>query len=126
MIDTVNTLTNSGRSKGDNVTDTRMIRLERTLLLLWFVINLGLGLLFVKDYGMSIDEANNYDYAADSIDAYPSFFGLRYEPKYDPTYDGHGPAFVTSVSLLIRGIRSVFPTMFTPISGISLISLPSN
>lgn len=99
---------------GYNVAGSKSGRLEKTLLLLWFVLNLSIGALIVPDYGMSVDEPNNYDYAADTIDAYPSLFGLLYEPKYDPTYDGHGPAFVTLVSLTIRLIRNVFPEVFTP------------
>lgn len=113
-MNTVKTSQHPGSLNGYNLTASKIGRLEKTLLLLWFVINLSIGALIVPDYGMSVDEPNNYDYAADTIDAYPSFFGLLYEPKYDSTYDGHGPAFVTIVSLLVRLIRSVFPDVFTP------------
>ncbi len=96
------------------MTDSKIIRLEKTLLLLWFVLNLGIGALTVHEYGMSTDEPNNYRYAADTLDAYPSFFGTLYEPKYDSSYEGHGPAFVTMVGILVRIIQSVFPNVFTP------------
>ena len=96
------------------MTDSKMVRLEKTLLMLWFVVNLGLGVLTVHEYGISLDEPNNYRYAADTLDAYPSFFGTLYEPKYDATYDGHGPAFATMAAGLIRIIQSVFPNVFTP------------
>src|SRR5215208_6619792 len=96
------------------MTNTKAIRLENTLLLLWFAINLGIGALTVHEYGMSIDEPNNYRYADDTLHAYPSFFGMRYEPNYDSSYDGHGPAFVTVAGIPIRMIQSLFPHIFIP------------
>jgi 4-amino-4-deoxy-L-arabinose transferase-like glycosyltransferase len=48
------------------------------------------------------------------LDAYPSFFGTLYQPKYDSSYEGHGPAFVAIVAILIRIIQWVFPNVFTP------------
>ena len=74
-------------------TESKMIRLEKTLLLLWFVINIAIGILTVHEYGMSVDEPNNFQYAASTLDAYPSFFGTLYEPAYSSTFDGHGPGF---------------------------------
>ncbi|HLO33276.1 MAG TPA: hypothetical protein VK249_29280 [Anaerolineales bacterium] len=96
------------------MTDSKTIRLERTLLLLWFMMNLVIGALTVHQYGTSIDEPKNYDYAADTLAAYPSFFGIRYEPKYDVAYEGHGPAFVTIVRILINLIQRVFPNVYRP------------
>ena len=96
------------------MTDSKMVRLEKTLLILWFVVNLGIGALTVHEYGMSIDEPNNYRYADETLKAYPSFFGIFYEPKYDSSFEGHGPAFVTIAGTLIRMIQGVFPNLFTP------------
>jgi hypothetical protein len=89
-----------------------MIRLEKTLLLLWFVINIAIGVLTVHEYGMSVDEPNNFQYAADTLEAYPSFFGTLYEPAYSSTFDGHGPAFVAITALLIRAIQGIFPNVY--------------
>jgi hypothetical protein len=91
-----------------------MTRLEKALLLLWFVANLFIGALTVHGYGMSVDEPNNFKYASDTLDAYPSFFGTLYEPAYSPTFDGHGPAFMTMAGILIRMIQRLFPDVFTP------------
>ena len=96
------------------MSDSKTIRLERALLLLWFVVNLGIGALTVHEYGISTDEPNNYRYAADTLDAYPSFFGILYEPRYVLTYDGHGPAFVAIAGILIRMIQSLFPNVYAP------------
>ena len=96
------------------MTDSKMMRLEKVLLLLWFVANLVVGALTVHEYGMSVDEPNNFQYAADTLNAYPSFFGTLYEPAYNPSFDGHGPAFITITGILIRIIQNIFPNVFTP------------
>ncbi len=96
------------------MTDSKTIRLEKVLLTLWFMVNLGIGVLTVHEYGMSIDEPNNYRYADETLKAYPSFFGILYEPKYDSSFDGHGPAFVAIAAILIRIIQSIVPNLFTP------------
>ncbi len=95
-------------------TESKMIRLEKTLILLWFVINIAVGVLTVHEYGLSVDEPNNFQYAADTLDAYPSFFGTLYEPAYSSTFDGHGPAFIAIAALSVRAIQGVFPNVFSP------------
>jgi len=94
--------------------DTKAIHIEKTSLLVWLILNLAIGALTVQDYGVSVDEPNNYEYASDTIDAYPSLFGILYEPKYNLSYDGHGPAFVTIAIVPIRVIKRIFPDIFTP------------
>ena len=96
------------------MTDSKITRLEKTLLLVWFLINLVIGALTVHEYGMSIDETNNQRYAADTLDAYPSFFGLLYEPNYDSSYDGHGPSFVVIAAVFVRIMQTVFPNSYVP------------
>ena len=93
------------------MTDSKTIRMEKVLLTLWFMANLGIGALTVHEYGMSIDEPNNYRYADETLKAYPSFFGILYEPKYDSSFDGHGPAFVTIAAILIRIVEGIFPNL---------------
>lgn len=95
------------------MTNSKTTRLEIVLLLLWFVSNLVIGASTVHEYGTSIDEPRNYDYATDTLRAYGSFFGLLYEPKYEPFYDGHGPAFVTLVRVPIKFIEGIFPNVFS-------------
>jgi hypothetical protein len=91
-----------------------MSKAEKYLLALWFVANLLIGALTVHQYGMSVDETNNQRYAADTLDAYPSFFGILYEPNYDSSYEGHGPAFVTLAAIFVRIVQAVFPDAFVP------------
>jgi hypothetical protein len=114
MRNTLNLSPPSTLDTGYSLTDSRTVRLEKTWLVIWLVINLGIGALTVREYGMSIDEPNNYRYAADTLAAYPSFFGLLYEPNYDSSYDGHGPAFVTLAAIPIRVIQGLFPGVFVP------------
>ena len=96
------------------MTDAKVIRLERTLLLVWFVLNLILGALTVHEYGMSVDEPNNQHYAADTLNAYPSLFGILYEPDYYASYDGHGPAFITLAAIFVRIVQAIFPNIYVP------------
>lgn len=87
-------------------------RIEALVLALWFALNLMIGAMTVHQYGVSLDEPNNYRYAKDTLAAYPSFFGILYEPKYDSSYDGHGPAYVAIVNLLVIAVQSVFPDVY--------------
>lgn len=91
-----------------------IVRHEKVLLFLWLTLNLILGALTVHEYGMSVDEVNNQRYAADTLDAYPSFFGILYEPKYDSSYEGHGPAFVTIAAIFVRVVQTLLPNAFAP------------
>lgn len=114
MSNTLNLFPPSTLDTGHSMTDIRTIRLEKMLLLLWLIANLIIGILTVHEYGMSVDEPNNQRYAADTLAAYPSFFGFRYPPKYDSSYDGHGPAFVTLALLFVRLVQGVVPNLYAP------------
>lgn len=98
--------------KAGSMTDQRATSGEKGLLSLWLVINLIIGILTVHQYGMSIDEPNNYRYANDTLNAYPSLFGTLYEPKLDSSYEGHGPAFVVLAALSVRVVQGIFPSLF--------------
>ncbi|HEX2998329.1 MAG TPA: hypothetical protein VHP14_26120 [Anaerolineales bacterium] len=102
-------LAHAGSSKHYSLINSKVLRLENILLFLWLIANLVIGAVTVPQYGLSIDETNNYRYAKYTLDAYPSLFGILYEPKYNESFDGHGPAFVTLASLPIRLIQSLFP-----------------
>jgi hypothetical protein len=95
------------------VTELKMIRLEKALLLVWFAANLVIGALTVHEYGMSIDEPNNFQYAAATLRSYPSFFGTLYTPPYNSSFDGHGPAFITVAAIVIGVIQRIDPNAFT-------------
>jgi hypothetical protein len=92
----------------------RSTYIERILLLLWFLAYLAVGTAIVHNYGMSIDEPNNLRYAANTWNAYPSLFGIRYEPEYHTSYDGHGPAFITLTSIFAKIGQRVIPGVFAP------------
>lgn len=96
------------------MTRSQTTNLEKVMLLTWFVLNLVMGAWTVHEYGMSVDELNNQRYAVDTLNAYPSFFGMRYEPKYDSSYDGHGPAFMVLATFFVRIAQRFFPDAFVP------------
>ena len=91
-----------------------MNKAETYILALWLIANLIVGALTVHEYGISVDEPNNQRYAIDTLGAYPSLFGILYEPNYDSSYEGHGPAFVTLAALFVRSVQAVFPNAFLP------------
>lgn len=106
MLNTTHQTSAVGDSSRAN---SKAVRLEKVLLVLWFTLNLVMGVLTVHKYGVSIDEENNHRYAADTLKAYPSLFGILYEPHYDSSYEGHGPAFITLASIAVRIMQAIFP-----------------
>src|SRR5512142_965858 len=93
---------------------TAAARWEIVLLVAWFAANLIVGVLTVHEYGVSFDEPNNYRYAADTLAAYKTLLGTLGRISYNSSYDGHGPAFMAGMLLLIRGVQSFFPGSFQP------------
>lgn len=83
---------------------------EKSRLLFWLILNIIVGLLIVRDFGVSYDEPEYYLYAANSVDAYRSFFALAYTPDFGPhDLPNYGPAFILFPELGIRILRLVFP-----------------
>jgi hypothetical protein len=78
---------------------------EKFLLLTWVVINLLIGILIVQDYGISFDEPRYYQYAAQSVDAFRSWFAQLYEPDFGPAnLRFYGPSYILLVELTLRGM----------------------
>lgn len=86
-------------------------RWEKIALVLWLIVTFGIGIFTVHGYGLSVDEDNNQRYASETLEAYPSLFGIRYPPKYDSSYDGHGPAYLTLALISIQAVQRVFPNV---------------
>jgi len=81
---------------------------ERLLLFFWISILLIVGLLSVRDFGISYDEIYHYNYANISLDAYKSFFGIRSEPFYGPAnMRFYGPIFDMIGMLIFRFLHLV-------------------
>lgn len=90
-----------------------MSRREKSILALWFIVNLLLGLFIVHDFGISYDEPEYYLYAQNSVDAYRSFFALAYLPDFGPhDLPNYGPAFIVFPELALRLLRTAFPGIF--------------
>lgn len=86
---------------------------EQSLLVLWFIVNIIIGLLIVRDFGVSYDEPAYYLYAQKTVDAYQSFFALAYTPFFGPNdLPNYGPAFIIFPELAIRVLRLVSPKLF--------------
>ena len=82
------------------------VRIERSLLFIWVMVNLLVGLLTVHNFGISYDEPRYFLYAEHSLDSYRSFFTILYGPNYGPMNERfYGPSFIILVELVIRVIR---------------------
>ena len=89
-----------------------MSKAEKYLLTLWFVINIIIGLLIVRDFGLSYDEPDYYLYAQNTVDAYKSLFALAYPPSFGPhDLPNYGPAFIIFPELVIRFLKLISPNL---------------
>ena len=85
---------------------------ERSLLVFWLILTIIIGVLTVRDFGVSYDEPEYYLYAKNSVEAYKSFFALAYTPDFGPhDLPNYGPAFIVLPELGIRILRLVYPDL---------------
>ncbi|HLO33275.1 MAG TPA: hypothetical protein VK249_29275 [Anaerolineales bacterium] len=91
-----------------------MSKTEKYLLTFWFIVNILVGLIIVRDFGISYDEPDYYLYAQNTVDAYKSFFALAYLPVFGPhDLPNYGPAFIIFPELAIRVLKLIFPNLLT-------------
>jgi hypothetical protein len=90
-----------------------MSKAEKYILTLWFITNILIGLFIVRDFSVSYDEPEYYQYAQNTVDAYRSFFALAYTPTFGPhDLPNYGPAFIIFPELTIRFLKLIFPNLF--------------
>jgi hypothetical protein len=90
-----------------------MNKTEKIIIVLWFIMNIGVGIFIVRDFSVSYDEPDYYLYAQKTVDAYGSFFTLAYKPFFGPNdLPYYGPAFIIFPELVIRLLKLVFPDLF--------------
>ena len=77
------------------------------LLILSFII----GIFTFNDYGESWDELKLYDYAADSMEAYVSWFQHGTIPVTGDRFENYGPFFVMLTRIITKTFTSIFPTL---------------
>lgn len=89
-----------------------MTKTEKSLLALWFLMNLLTGAFIARDFGISYDEPDFYLYAQNTVDAYKSFFAIAYTPIFGPhDLPNYGPAFIIFPELTIRFLKLIFPNI---------------
>jgi hypothetical protein len=79
-----------------------------TILLAFSVI---IGILTLNDYGESWDELKLYDYAADSLDAYVTWFQHGTIPVTGDRFENYGPSFVMFTRIVTKTFTQVFPAV---------------
>jgi hypothetical protein len=74
-------------------------------------LSLVIGILTLNDYGESWDELKLYDYAADSIDAYTTWFQHGTIPVTGDRFENYGPFFVMSTRIITKAFVRVIPSL---------------
>ena len=75
------------------------------------VISLFIGVLTLNDYGESWDELKLYDYAADSMDAYTTWFQHGTIPVTGDRFENYGPFFVMLTRSITKAVAQIFPAL---------------
>lgn len=79
--------------------------LSLTILL---VLSLLIGALTLDDYGESWDELKLYDYAADSMEAYRTWFQHGTIPVTGDRFENYGPFFVMLTRIITKAVDRAF------------------
>jgi hypothetical protein len=70
-----------------------------------------IAVLTLNDYGESWDELKLYDYAADSLDAYRTWFKHGTIPVTGDRFENYGPFFVMLTRIITKATKQVFLAM---------------
>ncbi len=74
-------------------------------------LSLLIGIFTFDDYGESWDELKLYDYAADSMDAYTTWFRHGTIPVTGDRFENYGPFFVMLTRIIAKTALQVFPAI---------------
>ena len=74
------------------------------------VLSLLVGILTLNDYGESWDELKLYDYAADSLEAYSTWFQHGTIPVTGDRFENYGPFFLMSTRIITKSFTQLLPT----------------
>ena len=83
---------------------------NRSLTLL-LVVSLLIGVLTLNDFGESWDELKLYDYAADSMNAYTTWFQHGTIPVTGDRFENYGPFFVMGTRSITKIVAQIFPVV---------------
>ena len=72
------------------------------------ILSLLIGLVTLSDYGESWDELKLYDYAADSLEAYGTWFQHGAIPVTGDRFENYGPFFVMITRIITKTFTQVF------------------
>jgi hypothetical protein len=75
------------------------------------VLSLLVGILTLSNYGESWDELKLYDYAADSIEAYTTWFQHGTIPVTGDRFENYGPFFVMMTRIIAKTFEQIFPSV---------------
>src|SRR5215210_6782849 len=84
---------------------------QNRFLMILLGLSLIIGILTLNDYGESWDELKLYDYAADSVDAYRTWFQHGTIPVTGDRFENYGPFFVMLTRSITKGFAQIVPSV---------------
>ena len=84
---------------------------QNLLAIILLVVSLLIGILTLNDYGESWDELKLYDYAADSLEAYVTWFQHGTIPVTGDRFENYGPFFVMLTRIITKTFTQIFPAV---------------
>jgi hypothetical protein len=75
------------------------------------VLSLVISMFTFNDYGESWDELKLYDYAADSLDAYTTWFQHGTIPVTGDRFENYGPFFVMVTRIITKTCKQLVPSV---------------
>ena len=80
-------------------------------LIILLALSLVIGMFTFNDYGESWDELKLYNYAADSLDAYTTWFRHGTIPVTGDRFENYGPFFVMVTRLITKTYKQIVPSL---------------
>lgn len=84
---------------------------QNLLPVILLLFGLTLGIFTFQDYGESWDELKLYDYAADSLNAYGTWFRHGTIPVTGDRFENYGPFFVMLTRMITKTCTRIFATV---------------
>jgi hypothetical protein len=82
---------------------------QNSPLSLLLLLSLLIGIFTLTDYGESWDELKLYDYAADSLEAYTTWFHHGTIPVTGDKFENYGPFFVMTTRIITKTFEKLVP-----------------
>lgn len=87
----------------------RFFMKQNISLIILLALSIIIGIFTLNDYGESWDELKLYDYAADSLEAYVTWFQQGTIPVTGDRFENYGPFFVLLTRIITKTVTQILP-----------------